>query len=261
MFLSPCVAAAARAAPVKLTLLLPDGGHYVGDCNEDSVPHGEGTKYRADGSEAASGQWRDGKLHGRGKKMYSSDDRYFGEFVCDAWDGLGALTFSDVEDQWADYLSNGLCVESDKVGEVFHDPFGCWPDDQLVEQCPVPSSEIPFAKFVSAAGEPRRRVDEASGQWRNGKNHGQGKVAFDGDRYEGDFFHGDQNGLGMLTSANGVVYEGEWSFNELRGFGVMWAKDGNLLECGRFANGKLFESCAVPRSKIPIGARLSAAGL
>lgn len=54
------------------TIQLSDGaGRYVGEINGEGQPHGSRTKFRADGSEAASGQWRDGKLHGRGKKTFT----------------------------------------------------------------------------------------------------------------------------------------------------------------------------------------------
>lgn len=57
---------AAGSAPLEHTLLLPVGGHFVGDFDIDLRPHGVGTQYHADGSEEASGDWRNGQLHGLG---------------------------------------------------------------------------------------------------------------------------------------------------------------------------------------------------
>ena len=57
----------AKAADPNRTLLLPSGGHYVGDVDRERQ-HGRGTEFHSNGSAAASGEWRDGKLHGFGVK-------------------------------------------------------------------------------------------------------------------------------------------------------------------------------------------------
>jgi hypothetical protein len=41
----------------------------------------------------------------------------------------------------------------------------------------------------------------------------------------------------------------------MSGFGMQWNRNGQLTECGRWFNGGLVQSCAVPRSKIPFSAR------
>ena len=92
--------------------------------------------------------------------------------------------------------------------------------------------------------------------------HGLGKfVSPHGDRYEGEFVDDNYNGLGAYTWANGDVYEGEWAYSKRSGLGVMWNKDGEVIMCGRWADDKLVKSRPVPRSKIPVGSRLSAHGL
>jgi len=80
---------AARAADPGRTLLLPNGGHFVGEFNKEFRPHGEGTEFRADGSEAASGQWRHGKMNGRGKGISPCGHRFDGELVDGKRSGLG----------------------------------------------------------------------------------------------------------------------------------------------------------------------------
>ena len=103
--------------------------------------------------------------------------------------------------------------------------------------------------------------ESASGQWRDGKQHGHGKVILrGGDRYEGEFVDGKYSGLGAYTWTDGRVFEGEWADDKNIGLGVVWSKEGEVIKCGRWADGKLVKSCAVPRSKIPIGSFLSAAG-
>ena len=71
------------------------------------------------------------------------------------------------------------------------------------------------------------------------------------------------NGLHLLTcKITGRVFEGEslWVEGKRTGLGMQWGKDGKLLQCGRWADDKLVESCPVPRSKIPVGKFLSDAG-
>ena len=131
---------------------MPDGGHYVGEFGAEFRPHGEGTQYRADGSEAASGQWRDGKQHGRGKTFHDGD-RYEGDFVAGEMSGLGAFTWADGLVFEGEFRENhyGLGVEWAADGKMLN--CGRWADDELVESRPVPRSKIPVGKFLSAEGE------------------------------------------------------------------------------------------------------------
>jgi hypothetical protein len=102
---------------------------------------------------------------------------------------------------------------------------------------------------------------EVAGQWCHGKLHGRGKRTYvNGDRYEGDFVDGRYSGLGTYTWADGRMFEGEWADGKIRGFGVLWSTEGKVLHCGRWENAKFVETRPVPRSKIPVGVRLSAAG-
>jgi hypothetical protein len=131
-----------------------DGGHFVGDFTADFLPHGEGTQHRADGSEWASGQWRDGKQHGRGKFAFPHGDRYEGDFVDGRTSGLGTYTWAVgnvYEGEWADGQRSGLGVQWAKEGRMSE--CGRWANSRLVESCPVPRSKIPVGKFLSAAGE------------------------------------------------------------------------------------------------------------
>ena len=130
-----------------------DGGYFVGDCNAQFRPHGKGIRFAVDGLEVASGQWRDGKQHGRGKMIFSSGDRYDGEFVDDKYSGLGVYTWADGrvhEGEWANGRRSGLGVEWTKDGDVEH--CGRWANIKLVESCPVPRNKIPIGSCLSAHG-------------------------------------------------------------------------------------------------------------
>ena len=173
LFSFPSVSAprrTARAADPSRTLLMHNGGHFVGEFSSEFLPHGEGAAFYADGSESASGQWRNGKLHGRGKRTYSSGDRYEGDFVAGLRNGLGTATWAhgDVfEGEWADNKRSGFGVQWNKERKVAH--CGRWANDQSLESCPVPRIKMPVGKFLSAAGEPgrgRRARTYSSAAWR-----------------------------------------------------------------------------------------------
>ncbi|MFP5461220.1 MAG: hypothetical protein ACLGII_06535, partial [Gammaproteobacteria bacterium] len=80
---------------VRADLLLPDGGRYIGQLNAQNQQTGQGVEFDADGSVVASGQWRDGKMHGRGRQILPIGDRYEGEFVAGKRSGLGSYTWPD----------------------------------------------------------------------------------------------------------------------------------------------------------------------
>ena len=144
------------------TIQLPDGERYVGEINGEGQPHGSGTKFRADGSEVASGQWRDGKLHGRGKTVLSSGGRHEGDFVDGEFSDLGTFTWADgriFEGEWADNKRSGFGVKWNKDGKMLK--CGRWANGKLVKSCPVPLVKISVGKFLSAAGEPRLTVRAA----------------------------------------------------------------------------------------------------
>ena len=135
---------------------MPGGGHFVGDFNADFRPHGEGVEYRADGSQAASGQWRDGKLHRRGKQLFSSGDRYEGEFVDGKFGGLGSFTWTTgavYEGAWADGKRSGLGALWGKDAKLLY--CGRWENDQPVEHRRAPLVKFPVGAFLSASGQQR----------------------------------------------------------------------------------------------------------
>lgn len=77
-----------------------------------------------------------------------------------------------------------------------------------------------------------------SGQCKNGRAHGFGKVVYDlGDIREGAFIKGIANGYGTYVSAQGTRYDGEWQNGNMNGQGTkVWA-DG-LTYQGQFRDGR-----------------------
>jgi hypothetical protein len=84
-------------------------------------------------------------------------------------------------------------------------------------------------------GKPGER-DE--GEFNGGKQDGRGvRVFTNGARYEGDFKNGKREGYGVEVYAGGGRYEGRWKDNIFEGHGVAALANGNRFE-GEFQDGK-----------------------
>jgi hypothetical protein len=124
------------------------------------------------------------------------------------------------------------------------------------EQCSYRFAEV---------GQPEK--GDYSGECKNGKAHGHGKVSYDdgatwsegeyrkgqrdgksitvwanGDRYEGEYRKGKQHGKGAFTWSNGNTYVGEYRDGKLQGRGTFtWADGaryvGNFSENGMNGHG------------------------
>ena len=137
-------------------LLLPDGGHYIGEFNADSRPHGEGVEFRADGTETASGQWREGQLHGRGRIIHANGDRYEGEVVAGQASGLGSFTWADGREyvgELSDNIFEGFGFMSSRGPCQYVVHCGRWKDGILAESRPVLFSKLVYGSMLSAAGQ------------------------------------------------------------------------------------------------------------
>ncbi len=76
------------------------------------------------------------------------------------------------------------------------------------------------------------------GQMRNGKQHGYGRMWFNGGYYEGTFYRGMAHGQGKDTYANGDRYEGEFRYNKRQGLGTYYYANRERYE-GNFQNDKM----------------------
>lgn len=84
-------------------------------------------------------------------------------------------------------------------------------------------------------GKPGER-DE--GEFKDGQQQGRGvRVFSNGARYEGDFKNGKREGQGVEVYAGGGRYEGGWKDNVFEGHGVAILANGNRFE-GEFHAGK-----------------------
>lgn len=150
------LAMTAQAIPAEQRhrlLLLPSGNCFVGDFNAEFKAHGRGTEFRPNGSEAASGQWRDGRLHGCGKQNNPEASRSEGNFVDGHYSGVGTFTWLQgtvYEGDLAEGKRSGLGMLWSRDSALLL--CGRWEDDRLVEERPVPRNKISIGTHLSAAG-------------------------------------------------------------------------------------------------------------
>ena len=70
---------------------------YIGEVKEgtDHTPHGIGIQVWSLGGMIQEGYWKDGKLHGRGRRIYGDGDYYIGEWKENRYNGEGTLYYKN----------------------------------------------------------------------------------------------------------------------------------------------------------------------
>jgi len=88
------------------------------------------------------------------------------------------------------------------------------------------------------ASDDSRSRESYTGQWMNGKRHGQGKLVWVNQAvYEGDWKNDKLDGYGKLVWTSGMKYSGEWKDNKFHGCGTLTYKNGKKYE-GSWRNNK-----------------------
>lgn len=146
------------------------------------------------------GEWREGKEHGRGKRLFEENHFYIGEWKEGDREGFGFY-----------HWPNKTFYEGE-FKEGFRHGHGTYTWSER-------------AKYI--------------GQWQKGIEHGAGvRTWADGDRYEGDWVHGTRTGHGTYTWPNGSSYEGKWLQCAHEGYGVYQWPDGRSYRGNFSANKK-----------------------
>lgn len=183
-------------AILGLSLLFPalsDAQCIKGDCYD-----GSGTYVYESGARYV-GEFRKGKIHGKGILYFSNGNKYVGDWVNHYRQGEGKMIFSNGDEY---------------TGEFRH------------------SKISGRGIMVFADG------DRYQGQWADDLQHGYGVYTYaDGDRYEGEYEGGKMNGVGTMFYTDGAQYTGSWKNNRKDGQGILTKKDGTRIE-GFWENGE-----------------------
>lgn len=180
------------------TIVYSGGIKYVGE-TLDGKPNGYGTYYLKDGTISYEGAVKNGQPHGFGTK-YFLDETYTGEFEDGKMHGKGKL----IE-------SNGTSHEGYYVNDTFHGQ-----GTMIYSNGDSFVGEFKFSK-VDGIGKFIKLGDYTyKGAFVENLFEGQGILNYDnGDKYVGGFKEGKYNGEGTLTFASGEISSGNWKDGEL----------------------------------------------
>jgi hypothetical protein len=153
-------------------------------------------KYVFENGEIYEGNWREGKMHGRGRLEWF-DSVYEGDFEYGLRTGNGTLR----------YTSDQTYTGAWKTGR-------------------------PHGQGTLTYG----NGDKYVGEWKDGKKHGTGAMNYStGDKYEGEWRNDYANGLGKLTLVTGLIYDGDWQDSKFNGQGKLVYPNGGKYS-GMFAS-------------------------
>jgi hypothetical protein len=150
------------------------------------------------------GEFKGGRLHGRGILVYNNGRVYEGEFENNTPHGSATETYANKDKyvgQFANGYKNGKGVYYYANGEIY--------DGKFFDNKPHGPGTLKM---------PNGGVYE--GNFAAGKCNGKGKFTYpNGDVYEGDWAHSVKSGKGVYSYANGNVYTGDFLNGMRHGFG------------------------------------------
>lgn len=176
--------------------------------------YGHASWTTADGGFTYDGQWRRGKMHGRGTYTWPCGSRYQGDMAHNVRCGYGVVVCPDgviYSGEWSDDVYHGRGVLVYRDGSVY------------------------------------------DGEWFNGDRHGVGTYVWpDGDmHYHGGWVGDDRHGRGVQTYEDGTVYDGEWVGGKRHRQGTFTSCAGTVYQ-GAWADGKVDgHGIAMPSGGVP----------
>ena len=165
----------------------PDGAVYEGEYKAGKI-EGRGV-FRYASGDVYEGVWKSGVREGQGTYRYASNAVYEGQYKRDQKEGRGTFRYAD--------------------GGVYE---GGWKAGQREGQGAY--------RFVSG--------DVYEGEYKAGQEEGLGTFRYaDGAVYEGEYIAGQREGRGTFRHADGGVYEGEYKLGQRQGRGMFRYADGH----------------------------------
>jgi len=159
-------------------------------CIDGNCSNGYGTCLFSNGAKY-QGEFRDGKLHGKGIFYYTDGNKYIGD--------------------WADQMRSGKGRMIYANGDEY---FGAFQNNRIQG----------YGTMKYANG------NRYEGDWQNDRPSGEGVFTFaDGSRYEGEFANGVFHGQGTFIYANGKKFVGLWQNGKRHGNGTMYTAEGQAI--------------------------------
>jgi hypothetical protein len=191
-------------------------------CISGNCVTGFGTKVYPNGE--YTGEFLNGKEHGKGILVTSTGYRYEGEFKDGQKNGRGNCIWPN-GNKYDGEFNNGVKDGKGKFyylgGKVYD---GFWKRDKKEGQ----------GTIIFTNG------DSYTGNWLNGLHSGVGKYTWaDGSYYEGGWLNGKKNGRGKEKFASGDIYDGQYVDGQIQQnvIGTYTYLNGNV-KSGRWINNK-----------------------
>jgi len=225
-----------------------NGSNYTGAFH-DNAPNGQGV-FNLKSGDTYTGYVQNGVITGSGTMVFSNQDKYRGAFIKGEMAGQGTMyyAFGDVyTGEWANAKRHGQGTQNFANGDIYS---GAWRNDKMsgVGQVKRANGEEYTGEFsnneyagkgtlITASG------DQIKGDFAKGQANGNAMIWYaDGRQYRGEVKNGLPDGKGVLWYADGAYYNGEIKNGMPDGMGDLVDANGNLLQGGKWNNGKLAKS-------------------
>lgn len=168
-----------------------------------------------------SGEWVDGKRHGKGTLEWKNGAIYQGQWDRDSLSGIGSFFLPssgvEYEGEFSDNQFHGTGVLTwQSTGRRYS---GAWKEGK----------HHGYGTLVYDNNDSRQRI-LYKGEWEEGKRHGFGIMKWrSGAEYEGNWFHGQRHGTGKQTFSNGDIHVGNWKGALRHGLGCRHFSNGDRL--------------------------------
>ena len=161
------------------------------------------------------GQWKNGKITGKGIMTYKEANKIYGNFQENKIDGFTKI-INEEGDIYQGFFTKGEANGYGIITTLKEASFqGIWLNNN--------QHGFGYEKWPKGGG--------YEGEYIEGKKDGIGILYFvQGGSYEGDFENNEMNGIGIISLANGKKYIGYCKNNKMDGYGVISWPDGKLFE-------------------------------
>lgn len=211
-------------------------GQYKQNINRQKIPHGKG-EYVAKGFRY-SGDFKDGKKHGKGRYTWTNGDSYDGDFADDAPNGKGSFQLGSGDKYEGEVVAGkisgkGIYVtkDADRIEGAFIDAKAYGQALYLFANGDKYEGEMSSGRLSGKGIYTSRSRDRIEASFVDGKAQGEGICYFaNSDRYEGEIQAGALTGKGKYFYANGLRSEGQFVNGNLHGKGKFFFNDGSWFE-------------------------------
>ncbi|KOO30348.1 morn repeat-containing protein [Chrysochromulina tobinii] len=221
----------------------PDGAVYEGEYKAGKI-EGRGV-FRYASGDVYEGVWKSGVREGQGTYRYASNAVYEGQYKRDQKEGRGTFRYADggvYEGGWKAGQREGQGTYRFVSGDVYEGEYKAGQEEGQ-GKIRYADGAVYEGEYIAGQREGRGTTRYASGavyfgEYKADERHGQGTYRYaSGDIYEGEYKAGLAEGRGTFRHADGGVYEGEWKADQKDGHGTHRHANGAVYD-GQYKAGQ-----------------------